>query len=450
MREAGATVEGGHPQPSGSPRGVALAALGRVEQDGAWANLLLPGLLAGSGLSTRDRAAVTDLVNGSLRLRGALDAAIAPLSRQPLERLQPLVRNGLRLGAYELLFAGTAPHAALAEVVGAVRRAGNQGQAGYVNAVLRRLTASPPRWPDPARDPVGWATTAGSHPPWIVAEALERLGPEGMVRLVEADNARPAVTLRATPGRVGRDELLAELAAAGVEATPSELSPDCVVLARGDPGELAAVRGGRAVVQDAAAALVAPALGARPGDLVLDSAAGPGGKGAQLAALGARVLAVELHPARARLVRETAARLGQGARLLAVAGDGTRPPLADGSADGALVDAPCSNLGSLRRRPEARWRHGPGEVPALAELQRRMLAAAARAVRPGGAVLYAVCTWTLAETDRVVDAVLADHPELEPAPLGGPLGPAPRRQLWPHLEGGDGMFVARLVRRGRA
>jgi 16S rRNA (cytosine967-C5)-methyltransferase len=428
-------------------RGVALAALGRVEQDGAWANLVLPGLLASSGLTVGDRAAVTDLVNGSLRLRGALDAALAPRSRQPLEALQPLVRNGLRLGAYELLFAGTAPHAALDEVVGAVRRAGNQGQAGYVNAVLRRLAASPPRWPDPAQDPVAWATTRGSHPEWIVREALDRLGPDGLVRLVEADNARPDVTLRATPGRTTRDQLLAELAAAGVPATPSELAADCVVLGGGDPRGLAAVREGRAVVQDAAAALVAPALGACQGDLVVDLAAGPGGKAGHLAALGARVVALELHPGRARLVRETAERLGQADRLLAVAADSTRPPLAGGRADAALVDAPCSNLGSLRRRPEARWRHHADEVPGLAALQRRLLAAAVEAVRPGGAVLYAVCTWTRAETDQVVDAALADHPELEPAPLAGPLGPATRCQLWPHLHGGDGMFLARMVKR---
>jgi 16S rRNA (cytosine967-C5)-methyltransferase len=430
-----------------SARGVALAALGRVEQDDAWANLVLPGLLAGAGLAPGDRAAVTDLVNGSLRLRGALDAALAPLSGQPLEDLQPLVRNGLRLGAYELLFAGTAPHAALDEVVGAVRRVGNQGQAGYVNAVLRRLAASPPRWPDPARDPVAWATSRGSHPEWIVREALDRLGPDGLVRLVEADNTRPAVALRATPGRTTRDQLLAELAAAGVPATLSELAPDCVVLGRGDPRALAAVREGRAVVQDPAAALVAPALGAAAGDLVVDLAAGPGGKAGHLAALGARVVALELHPGRARLVRETAARLGQTDRLLAVVADATRSPLADGRADAALVDAPCSNLGSLRRRPEARWRHHAEEVPGLVTLQRRLLAAAVRAVRPGGAVLYAVCTWTRAETDEVVDAVLADHPGLEPAPLAGPLGPAPRCQLWPHLHGGDGMFLARMVKR---
>jgi 16S rRNA (cytosine967-C5)-methyltransferase len=436
-------------QPPAGARDVALAALGRVEA-GAWANLALPGLLARSGLGPGDRAAVTDLVSGTLRLRGALDSALDPLSTQPLWRLEPLVRDGLRLGAYELLFAGTAPHAALHEVVGAVRRAGRQGQAGYVNAVLRRLAASEPRWPDPAADPVGWATTRGSHPAWVVAEALAHLGPHELVELVEADNARPAVTLRATPGRATRDELLRELDEAGVPATPSTLSPDCVELARGDPRELAAVGEGRAVVQDAASALVAPALGAGPGALVADLAAGPGGKAGHLAALGARVLAVELHPARARLVRETADRLGPAvaARLLAVVGDATRPPVGPGRADAALVDAPCTNLGSLRRRPEARWRHQPEEVERLAALQLALLRAAADVVRPGGTIVYSVCTWTRAETDGVVDALLAARPDLSPAPLAGPAGPAPRRQLWPHREGADGMFLARLAKAG--
>jgi 16S rRNA (cytosine967-C5)-methyltransferase len=425
-----------------TPRDVAMAALARVD-DGAWANLTLPALLARSGLGDADRAAVTDLVYGSLRMRGALDHALRPLSRQPLERLEPLVLRGLRLGAYELLFGGTAAHAAVAETVGAVTRAGRRGQAGYVNAVLRRLAAAPPAWPDPAADPVGWATTRGSHPAWVVEEAMARLGPEGLVALVEADNARPAVTLRATPGRATRDGLLQELAAAGVPAHPHPLSGDCLVLERGDPAALPAVRDGRAVVQDAASALVAPAVGAAPGDLVVDLAAGPGGKAGHLAALGARVLAVEPHPGRARMVRQTATRLGLAGRLHAVVGDGRCPPLRHGRADAALVDAPCSNLGSLRRRPEARWRHRPQEVAGLVALQLELLEAAADAVRPGGVVLYSVCTWTRAETDGVVDELLRRRPDLAPAPVGA-TGPSGRRQLWPHLDGGDGVFLARL------
>jgi 16S rRNA (cytosine967-C5)-methyltransferase len=423
-------------------RDLALAALARVEQ-GAWANLVLPRLLARSGLPESDRAAVTDLVYGSVRMRGALDHALRPLSRQPLERLEPLVRQGLRLGTYELLFAGTAPHAALNEVVGAVRRAGSRGQAGYVNAVLRRLALDPPAWPDRAADPVGWATSRGSHPRWVVDEALARLGSEEMLDLVEADNVRPQVTLRLTPGRGDREKLLAELAAAGVPARPSPLSPECVVLERGEPAALAAIREGRAVVQDAASALVAPALGAGAGAIALDLAAGPGGKAGHLAALGASVLAVELHAGRARMVRDTARRLGLEG-LLAVVGDGTRPPIGAGRADAVLVDAPCSNLGTLRRRPEARWRHGPEELERLASLQLELLGAAVAAARPGGHLLYSVCTWTRAETDEVVDTALARYPELEPAPLAGPAGPATRRQFWPHRHGSDGIFIARL------
>jgi 16S rRNA (cytosine967-C5)-methyltransferase len=428
-------VSGGRARPAGS-RDVALAALARVDE-GAYANLVLPPLLRRSGLPPSDRAAVTDLVYGSLRLRAALDFALAPLSRQPLDRLEALVLRGLRLGAYELLFGGTAAHAAVAETVGAVARAGHRGQAGYVNAVLRRLATSPPAWPDPDRDPVGWATTRGSHPPWIVEEALARLGPPELRALVEADNTRPEVSLRATPGATTRDKLLAELAEDGLPVRPSPLSPDCVILERGDPGPLAAVREGRAVVQDAASALVAPALGAGPGDLVADLAAGPGGKAGHLAALGARVLAVEIKPRRARLVAQTAARLGLTDRLHTVVADGRRPPLRPGRADAALVDAPCSNLGSLRRRPEARWRHGADDLPGLVELQLALLDAAVTAVRPGGAVLYSVCTWTRSETDGVVQRLLEGRDDLRLDST---------RQLWPHRDGADGMFLARLFK----
>ena len=419
-----------------SARDVALAALERVD-DGAYANLTLPGLLRRSGLNLSERAAATDLVYGSLRMRAALDFALAPLSRQPLDRLEPLVLRGLRLGAYELLFGGTAAHAAVAETVGAVARAGHRGQAGYVNAVLRRLAAAPPTWQDPDRDPAGWATTRGSHPAWIVSEALARLGPREMVALVEADNTRPEVSLRVTPGRTTRDQLLAELAEAGVPARPSPLSPDCVTMERGDPARLAAVAEGRAVVQDAASALVAPAVGAAPGALVADLAAGPGGKAGHLAALGARVLAVEINRRRARLVAQTAARIGVAGRLHTVVADGRRPPLRPGQADAALVDAPCTNLGSLRRRPEARWRHGPGDVAGLVELQLDLVEAAADAVRPGGTVLYSVCTWTMAETDGVVAELLERRDDLRLEET---------RQLWPHRDGVDGMFLARLFK----
>lgn len=389
---------------------------------------------------------------GTIRMRGALDHALAACSSQPLDRLEPIVLRGLRLGAYELLFGHTAPHAAVAEVVAATRRAGGPRRGGYVNAVLRKLTTSPPRWPDPGTDPVGWATTRGSHPEWVAREALTQLGPTGLRQLADADNTPPTVTLRATPGRATRDELLTELTAAGVDATPARHSPDCVTLPGGDPGALPCVRDGRAVVQDEGSALVTPALGANPGDLVVDLTAGPGGKAGHLAASGARVIAVELHPARARMVAQTAQRLGDAtaARLLAIAADALRAPLPPASADAVLVDAPCTNLGSLRRRPEARWRHQPDELDALTRLQDRLLDAAAILVRPGGRILYSVCTWTRAETVDTVTRAAARLPMLQPAPLHPPAGtgdlPSTTRQLWPHRDGTDGIFMAAFTR----
>jgi 16S rRNA (cytosine967-C5)-methyltransferase len=189
---------------------------------------------------------------------------------------------------------------------------------------------------------------------------------------------------------------------------------------------------------------------------VLDLAAGPGGKAGHLAALGARVVAVELRPARARMVRDTGKRLGVEAGMLTVAADGARRLVRDGTADGVLIDAPCSNLGSLRRRPEARWRHTREELGGLTSLQGALLDTAVAALRPGGHILYSVCTWTHAETDEVVDAALERHPELEPAPLAGmedlagsartgdsATGGA-RQQFWPHRHSSDGIFVARL------
>jgi 16S rRNA (cytosine967-C5)-methyltransferase len=440
-------VSARRPRGPAGPRDVALAALVRADQ-GAWVNLLLPSLLRSSELDERGRAAVTDLVNSTTRVAGTLDAELARRSRQPLRRLEPLVRAGLRLGAYELLYAGTPADAAVGEAVGAVRRAGGPGPAGYVNAVLRRLAERPPRWPEPRANPLAWATGPGAHPEWIAREALARLGPEGLVALVEVDNRAPAVTLRATPGAATADELVAELAAAGVTATRTRLSPECVSLAGGDPGKLAAVAEGRAVVQDEGSALVAPALGAAPGELVVDLAAGPGGKTGHLAALGARVLAVELHPTRAALVAETAGRIGVAERVGVVVADATRAPLAPGRASAVLIDAPCTNLGSLRRRPEARWRHSPDELDELTRLQGRMLDTAAVAVRPGGSVLYSVCTWTRAETDEVVAAARARLPQLRPAALGGQFGDATTRQLWPHTDGTDGIYLARFTRAG--
>ena len=393
-------------------------------------------MLRRSRLTLSERAAATDLVYGSLRMRGALDFALAPLSRQPLERLEPLVLRGLRLGAYELLFGGTAAHAAVAETVGAVARAGHRGQAGYVNAVLRRLAATPPVWPDPERDPAGWATTRGSHPAWIVEEALARLGPRGAgrpgrggqhpARGQPAGHPRPDHPRRAA-GRAGR----------GRRDRPAEpAQPRLRGHGAGRPGPP-----GRRRARAGRWSRTPPRPWSPPPSAPPPASwwpTWPPGRAARPATWP---------PSAPGSWPSRSSGAGPGWSPRRPAGSGwptgcTRwsptadsPPLRPGAADAVLVDAPCTNLGSLRRRPEARWRHGPGDIAGLVDLQLALLEAAAEAVRAGGTVLYSVCTWTQAETEEVVAELLERR---------GDLRLEEARQLWPHRDGADGMFLARL------
>ncbi|MGZ4436713.1 MAG: RsmB/NOP family class I SAM-dependent RNA methyltransferase, partial [Nocardioidaceae bacterium] len=327
---------------------------------------------------------------------------------------------------------------------------------------LRRVAGNDlPGWlrrvaPDPVADPVGFAAVAHSHPRWVVEALTEALGPAAgeLDALLAADNDAPKVTLVARPGLATTDELLT----AGGE--PGRWSPHAVTLAGGDPGAVEAVAQGRAGVQDEGSQLVALALARAVVDgrdeRWLDLCAGPGGKAALLAALageaGARLLAAERQPHRATLVASATRAAGDGL-LGVVAADGTRPAWRGGAFDRVLVDAPCSGLGALRRRPEARWRKQAADLDGLVPLQRALLAAALDAVRPGGAVVYATCSPVLAETSGVVSAVLdaRDDVRLEDATalLGVPdaAGPLPGTvQLWPHRHGTDAMFVALLRR----
>jgi 16S rRNA (cytosine967-C5)-methyltransferase len=299
-------------------------------------------------------------------------------------------------------------------------------------------------------------SVAHSHPKWIVSALRDALGPDRgeIEELLEADNRRPRVTLAARPGRATAEELLE----AGAEAAP--YSPYAAVLPEGDPAAIPAVRDGRAAVQDEASQLVALAMAAVPAEgrdaLWADLCAGPGGKAGLLAALaterGARLLAADLQPHRAALVaRAVDDRAG------VVVADGTAPAWRPGAFDRVLLDVPCTGLGALRRRPEARWRRGPEAVAELGPVQRELLRRALESVRPGGVVAYVTCSPHLAETRVVVDDVLRGRDDVErldsPAVLASVapgltgLGDGPYAQFWPHRHGTDAMFLA-LLRRG--
>jgi 16S rRNA (cytosine967-C5)-methyltransferase len=447
-------------------RRAAFEVLKAVRTKDAYTNLVLPHQLGKYRLTGRDAAFATELAAGTIRRQGTYDAVLAACTDRPLSATAAKVLDVLRLGSHQLLGMRVAPHAAISTSVDLVRAEVGPGPSGFVNAVLRKVSA---------HDLDTWLTridadraTRSSHPQWIVdtlAEALiEADGEDEIDALLAADNASPAVTLVARPGRSTTDELRGE---------PTPYSPYGVISAGGDPGALPAVADGRAGVQDEGSQLVALALASAPvegGDARwLDLCAGPGGKAALLAALaaerGAVVVANELQPHRADLVRralglDSARPAAAGVEAVTVA-DGTAPPWEPGSFDRVLVDAPCTGLGALRRRPEARWRRQPDDLRSLVPLQQALLAAALDLVRPGGVVLYATCSPVLAETRDVVgsllvkrdDVTLADVGELLTSAAGlradvpdcaGPLQGTV--QLWPHRHGTDAMFLALLHR----
>ena len=453
--------------PADPAREAAFDVLAAIREQDAYTNLVLPPLLRSRGLTGRDAAFATELVSGTVRRQGTYDAVIAANVDRPLARVDAGVLDALRLGTHQLLAMRVPAHAAVGTSVDLVRSKVGQGPSGFVNAVLRKISAHDlSGWvrrvaPDPVSDPVGFASVAHSHPRWVVSALTEALagGPGDRVGelddLLAADNAPPKVTLVARPGLATVDELVS----AG--GTASVLSPYAVVLDGGDPGEVPAVREGRAGVQDEGSQLVATALADAPLDgrdeRWLDVCAGPGGKSVLLAALagsqGARLLASERQEHRSRLVASTTRRVGAG--LLGVlTADGTRPAWADGAFDRVLVDAPCSGLGALRRRPESRWRRTPADLDQLVPLQQALLTSALDAVRPGGVVAYATCSPVLSETSGVVAAVLAGRDDVhleDAAPLFPAVtdlaGPLPGTvQLWPHRHGTDAMFLALLRR----
>ncbi len=431
-----------------TPREVALDALVRVEE-GAFANVLLPTLLRSSGMEQRERAQTTELVYGTLRRRRSLDALLEPVLDRDLDDVDAPVRAALRLGVYQLV-EGVAPHAAVGETVGALEHVAPRAK-GYANAVLRKVAALGPPWPWPEGDSVAAVGIRTSMPDWIVARLFEDLGVEDARAALEIANQPASLTLRVNPRRATVDGVAAELEAAGAGVERGALLPDALVVrGGGDPGQMPAVLDGRATPQDQGSQAIARAVDAHSGDRVLEVGAAPGGKVTAIAeAMDDRgvVVAVDVHAGRLGLVEQAATRLGLGT-VGAVAADGRWLPLAPQSFDRVLLDAPCSGFGVLRRRPEARWRVQPEAVDELAALQRELLASAAEMVRPGGRVVYSVCTLTSAETVEVDEWAAAALPDFVAEPPAGAPWKAWGRGalLLPQVAGTDGMYLLTLTR----
>lgn len=360
---------------------VAFRCLQRIDHQGAYANLVLAAELQRSKLADRDRHFVTELVYGTTRMRRACDALVDRfVSKAP----SPEVRTVLRLGAYQLHFALVPAHAAVGETVELAPKAAR----GFVNAVLRRVADTPMQWPSDA--------VRLSYPDWIVERLIAELGPDDAMATLAMMNEAPAVTER-------------------------------------EDG----------YTQDLGSQWVASAVPATAGDVVLDVCAAPGGKSTAIAATGAFVVAADLQPQRVGLIAANVARLGT-SDVAPIVADANRPPFATGSFDHVLVDAPCSGLGSLRRRADARWRITATDVSDLATLQQQMINECAPLVKPGGTFVYSVCTLLAAES--IDHKIPAGFEAIAGAPVGEwrPYGDGWR--LLPHDAGTDGMIVLRYRR----
>ena len=434
---------------------TAYDVLDGVSSRGAYANLLLPQLLRERPeLDVRDAAFATQLAYGTLRAQGTLDAILTGLVSRPLPELDPRVLDLLRLGAHQLIDLRVPSHAAVDTTVDLTRAVVGTGASGLVNAVLRKVAAGGDREQWLARlggDDEQRLALATNHPRWIVDAWRDALRSDAELEpALRADDAAPEVHLVAR--RIERERLAEE---SGGEAGP--WSPYAVRLPGGDPGRLESVRSGMAGVQDEgsqlAGLLLARAPLEGPDEAWLDMCAGPGGKAGLLAAVrpeGVRLTAADRAPHRAELVRKA---LAGEADVEVMVADGREAPWAAGSFDRVLLDAPCTGLGALRRRPEVRWRRTEEDVVPLVELQRELLAGALASVRPGGVVAYVTCSPHTQETVGVVDVTAArDDVEVLPvAPLFPEVPDLARGnygQLWPHRHGTDAMFMA-LLRRTR-
>jgi 16S rRNA (cytosine967-C5)-methyltransferase len=457
-------------RPGLAARLAAYRCLEAVDAEGAFANLAMPAILRESGLGGREASFATELAYGTIRLQGLYDAIIGAASGRDPARLEGPVRRVLRLGAHQVLSMRVPAHAAVSETVALMREIGKPGVAGLANAVARRMSETElDEWRDRVAPGDSDAALAirHSHPTWIVArlrQALEADGRAGeLSSLLAAHNEPASVTLVARPGLVSRDELLA--AVRGGE--PTRYSPIGMAMPGGDPGGVAAVRDGRAGVQDegsqvvALAACEAPTLTDAPAESWHDMCAGPGGKAAVLACLaaqrGASLDATELHAHRSALVEQALRAVPAGTVTLRTAD----ARVVNRTYDRILLDAPCTGLGALRRRPEARWRRTEADLTDLVDLQGELLAAGLHSLKPGGVLAYVTCSPVVAETRGAVDRALGAgegegfevlDARVSVATVTGTSpeawGSGPYVQLWTHEHGTDSMFLA-LVRSPR-
>lgn len=439
-------------------RMVALEILHAVEEKGAYANLVLDQVLRSESLDDRSRAFVTELVYGTIKMRGRLDYVLSKGASRSLDELTAWIRNILRLGLYQALYLRVPAAAAVNESVELAKRFGHAGTVGFVNGVLRGALRkyNTLEWPDKEEDPASYLSVYFSHPKWIVEMWLTDFGWDETVQLCQANNATAPTTIRTNTLRTTRDELAEVLSKSGITAASTALAPEGINISHyGSISRIPYFKAGWFQVQDESSMLVSHLVEPRPGERVLDMCAAPGGKSTHMAALmgnGGEILAVDLHRHKLDMLECSARRLGITCIRTWACDVRDLPKEHDGAYDAVLLDAPCSGLGVLRRKPDLRWRKEIAAVSALGQMQRELLDRAARLVKPGGRLVYSTCTLTQAENEENVRWFTGKYQNFAIKRPSNFLANLASSEGWvkllPHVTNTDGFFMVQFVKQG--
>ena len=438
-----------------SARATALRVLVSCRNNGAWADAALKAQISRDGLSGPDAALCSRIVYGVMQNRMLLDFYIGAYCTQKPDHLQPPLLEILRIGAYQIIYLDKIPDSAAVNTSVELAKLAKRGQtSGLVNAVLRKLSQNKKALPPvPERDDVQRLSIQYSHPKWFVKRLVSLLGREEAERFLACDNQIAPITVQVNPLKTTLEALTEELQQAGISVQPHSWVPDCLELSgTGDLAALPSFREGKFLVQDPAARLVSLIAGIRPGQKVLDVCAAPGGKSLSAAfamAGNGSIVACDLHENKLKRIQESADRLGVNIITTQAADGRVFRPEWEASFDTVLVDAPCSGLGIIRKKPDTRYKKAD-DLFTLPVVQAAILDNAARYVRPGGTLVYSTCTILPEENEQVTEAFLAEHADfgLEPFELPLPVGKSDGSlTLWPQRHDTDGFYICRMTRR---
>ncbi|MBR3722690.1 MAG: 16S rRNA (cytosine(967)-C(5))-methyltransferase RsmB [Selenomonadaceae bacterium] len=440
-----------------NPRESAAKIVCAVFEKDAYANIALASEIRKNKYDDLDRRFLTEIVYGSVKMGITLDWILKKYVNRPMKKIPPMIRAILRISAYQVFFMDKVPISAVCnEAVKLTKKYAHQGTAGFVNAVVRAMDRERDKAKFPDEDKAQSLSLSTGHPLWIIKRWTELYGFEETKKLAEFDNTEPILSVRTNTLKITRNELLRKMRNAGIDAEKSNITPEGILITKhGALDDTEAIQKGEAQVQDESSMLVAHVLSPKEGEFIIDLCAAPGGKTTHIAALmnnNGRILATDVYSHKLVRIEENAKRLGIDIIKTKEIDGREIGKLHEGAADKVLVDAPCSGLGVLRRRPDARLKKNPEMIKELPKLQLDLLESGARAVKNGGVLVYSTCTIEPKENDEVIEKFLSVHDDFYLDDTGSFFPVAKRSekqvQLLPTRDGTDGFFIARLVRKG--